>query len=103
MAETSLTDIDGRPAYGGTFRMGDDNAYPEEAPIHTVTISGFWIDEYAVTNAGFAAFVADPTSLCRLTRHWGANLPVSFRRAVRIPVKNTQIADSALYGILLDQ
>ena len=42
---------------GGTFRMGDDNAYPEEAPAHTATVSGFWIDEYVVTNADFAAFV----------------------------------------------
>ena len=32
---------------GGPFRMGDDNAYPEEAPAHTVTVGGFWIDEYA--------------------------------------------------------
>jgi formylglycine-generating enzyme len=43
---------------GGTFRMGDDNAYPEEAPAHKVAVSGFWIDEYLVTNADFAAFVA---------------------------------------------
>jgi formylglycine-generating enzyme required for sulfatase activity len=42
---------------GGTFRMGDDNAYPEESPAHTVAVSGFWIDEYVVTNADFAAFV----------------------------------------------
>src|SRR6516225_10798404 len=42
---------------GGTFRMGDDNAYLEEAPAHTVSVSGFWIDEYVVTNADFAAFV----------------------------------------------
>src|SRR6516162_9333149 len=43
---------------GGTFRMGDDNAYLEEAPAHTVAVSGFWIDEYVVINAEFAAFVA---------------------------------------------
>jgi formylglycine-generating enzyme required for sulfatase activity len=43
---------------GGTFRMGDDNAYPEEAPAYKVAVSGFWIDEYLVTNANFAAFVA---------------------------------------------
>jgi formylglycine-generating enzyme len=42
---------------GGTFQMGDDNAYPEEAPAHPVRVSGFWIDEYPVTNADFAAFV----------------------------------------------
>jgi formylglycine-generating enzyme required for sulfatase activity len=42
---------------GGTFRMGSENAYPEEGPAHTVTVSGFWIDECEVTNAEFAAFV----------------------------------------------
>jgi formylglycine-generating enzyme required for sulfatase activity len=43
---------------GGTFRMGADGSYPEEAPAHAVTVSGFWMDECAVTNAEFAAFVA---------------------------------------------
>jgi formylglycine-generating enzyme required for sulfatase activity len=42
---------------GGTFRMGAENAYPEEAPVRLVTVSGFWMDEYAVTNAEFAAFI----------------------------------------------
>jgi len=37
--------------------MGEDGAYPEEAPAHNVKVCGFWIDEYAVTNADFAAFV----------------------------------------------
>ncbi len=43
---------------GGTFRMGADQFYPEEAPVHTVTISGFWMDAHTVTNADFAAFIA---------------------------------------------
>jgi sulfatase modifying factor 1 len=42
---------------GATFRMGADRSYPEEAPVHAVTVSGFWMDTYAVTNAEFAAFV----------------------------------------------
>ncbi|WP_244627794.1 SUMF1/EgtB/PvdO family nonheme iron enzyme, partial [Microvirga tunisiensis] len=29
---------------GGTFRMGSDQHYPEEAPVHRVTVDGFWID-----------------------------------------------------------
>ena len=29
---------------GGTFVMGSDAHYPEEAPAHPVTVSGFWID-----------------------------------------------------------
>lgn len=42
---------------GGTFRMGSDNHYPEEAPAHPVTVSGFWIDGTQVTNAAFRRFV----------------------------------------------
>jgi len=41
----------------GTFRMGAEHFYPEEAAIHEETVEGFWIDEYEVTNADFAKFV----------------------------------------------
>jgi formylglycine-generating enzyme len=43
---------------GRTFLMGSDARFAEEAPAHRVTISGFWIDTTAVTNADFARFVA---------------------------------------------
>ncbi len=42
---------------GGTFTMGSDHDYPEEAPAHRVTVSEFWMDQYAVTNAQFHDFV----------------------------------------------
>lgn len=42
---------------GGTFRMGSDKHYPEEAPAHNVTVSGFFIDPTPVTNAQFRKFV----------------------------------------------
>jgi len=44
---------------GGTFRMGSGAHYPEEAPVHRVTVDGFWIDRYEVTNRQFAEFAAD--------------------------------------------
>jgi sulfatase modifying factor 1 len=43
---------------GGTFLMGSDQHYPEEAPAHYATVDGFWMDQYAVTNEEFARFVA---------------------------------------------
>jgi formylglycine-generating enzyme required for sulfatase activity len=43
---------------GGTFAMGSERFYPEEAPVRRVRVDGFWIDETPVTNAAFAAFVA---------------------------------------------
>ena len=42
---------------GATFAMGSDRHYPEEAPAHPVTVSGFWIDPRPVTNREFGRFV----------------------------------------------
>jgi formylglycine-generating enzyme required for sulfatase activity len=42
---------------GGAYRMGSTQFYPEEAPVHTVTVAPFAIERHPVTNAQFAAFV----------------------------------------------
>jgi formylglycine-generating enzyme len=42
---------------GSTFRMGSDQHYPEEAPVHRVTVDDFWIDRTPVTNRAFRAFI----------------------------------------------
>ena len=42
----------------GSFRMGSTSFYPEEAPIHTVSVEAFAIERHPVTNAQFAEFVA---------------------------------------------
>lgn len=42
---------------GGTFLMGSEKHYPEEAPVHKVTVDGFWMDAYTVTNEEFHRFV----------------------------------------------
>src|ERR1700761_5590617 len=42
---------------GGTFRMGSNDHYPEEAPVHRAAVDGFWIDRTPVTNRQFKAFV----------------------------------------------
>src|SRR5271170_4869754 len=43
----------------GSFRMGSADFYPEERPVHEVTVDGFWIDRCQVTNDQFARFVAE--------------------------------------------
>src|ERR1700710_3090912 len=55
MGTSSPTDMQWVP--GGTFLMGSDKHYPEEAPAHRVSVGGFWMDTYAVTNSRFAEFV----------------------------------------------
>ena len=42
---------------GGLFRMGSEDFYPEERPVHEVSVDGFWMDHYEVTNEQFAQFV----------------------------------------------
>ena len=42
---------------GGTFSMGSDRHYPEEAPVHRVTVTPFRIDRAPVTTARFRAFI----------------------------------------------
>ncbi|WP_280829265.1 formylglycine-generating enzyme family protein [Mycobacterium sp. OTB74] len=42
---------------GQTTTVGSDDHYPEEAPAHTVTVEGFWMQRHQVTNAQFGAFI----------------------------------------------
>ena len=42
---------------GGTFLMGSAVFYPEERPVHRVTVDGFWMDRHPVTVAEFRRFV----------------------------------------------
>jgi uncharacterized protein (TIGR02145 family) len=42
---------------GGTFQMGSINGQWYVQPVHTVTLSSFWINKYEVTNAEYAQFL----------------------------------------------
>ncbi|TSD99835.1 formylglycine-generating enzyme family protein [Skermania sp. ID1734] len=44
---------------GGTFWMGSEDFYPEERPVHQVTVDGFWIDTHPVTVSQFRRFVRE--------------------------------------------
>ena len=47
---------------GGTFRMGSDRHYPEEAPAHRVRVERFWIDRTPVTNRQFERSCGRPAT-----------------------------------------
>lgn len=55
---------------GGTFRMGSDHHYPEEAPSHRVAVDGCWIDRTPVTNRQFKRFARETghVTFAELTR-----------------------------------
>jgi sulfatase modifying factor 1 len=42
---------------GGTFKMGSADHYPEEAPVHEVTVDGFRMGATTITNRQYTAFV----------------------------------------------
>ena len=42
---------------GGTFLMGSEKFYPEEAPVREVSVGPFAIDKFTVTNREFSRFV----------------------------------------------
>ena len=44
---------------GGDFKMGCEIFYPEEAPVHSVAVDGFWIDSKPVTVREFRHFVRE--------------------------------------------
>ena len=44
---------------GGQFQMGSDRHYPEERPVRSVHVDGFWMDRTPVTNTAFERFVHD--------------------------------------------
>lgn len=44
---------------GGKFMMGCDHHEAEEAPARRVSVSGFWMDRYPVTNDAFRQFVGE--------------------------------------------
>jgi len=41
----------------GEFTMGSDKGEPNEKPVHTVNLDGFWIDQTEVTNKQYQACV----------------------------------------------
>lgn len=61
---------------GGTFKMGvpednTENVYLGEAPNHTVTVAGFWIGKYEITQKQYSSITGTNPSKFK-----GDNLPV---------------------------
>jgi formylglycine-generating enzyme required for sulfatase activity len=56
---------------GGTFRMGTARQVTDEEPVHKVTLKGFYIGKYEVTQAEWKAVMGNNLSLYK-----GDNLPV---------------------------
>jgi formylglycine-generating enzyme required for sulfatase activity len=67
---------------GGEFLMGSESFYPEERPVRSAQVDGFWIDRYQVTNDDFRRFV-DATGYVTL-----AERPIDLRGVAGAPVES---------------
>jgi formylglycine-generating enzyme required for sulfatase activity len=56
---------------GGTFQMGSNSGFDDEKPVHTVTITGFYMGKYEVTQKEWTAIMGSNPSEFK-----GDNLPV---------------------------
>ena len=56
---------------GGTFRMGSENGRDDEKPVHSVTVSDFWMMATEVTQGDYAALMGTNPSKFK-----GDDLPV---------------------------
>ncbi len=56
---------------GGTFSMGSDNTTREERPSHSVTVGGYWIGRFEITQAQFKKIMGKNPSIQK-----GDSLPV---------------------------
>lgn len=55
----TITGVDGISMVlipGGTYTIGSED-FPDARPLHSVSVSAFWMDEHEVTNAQFKMFV----------------------------------------------
>jgi formylglycine-generating enzyme required for sulfatase activity len=55
----------------GPFEMGSEEGDPDEQPVHTVTLDGFYIDTFEVTNAHFRQCVEAGTCQAPTTCDFG--------------------------------
>ena len=56
----------------GEFQMGSANGLPNEKPVHTVELDGYWIAKYPVTVGQFREFIDETSYLTDAERGWGA-------------------------------
>jgi sulfatase modifying factor 1 len=76
---------------GGTFAMGAEGFYAEEAPVRKVGVDGFWIDSHPVTNAEFAVFVQETGYLTRAERAPDAGSLVFVQPPGPVPLRDWRV------------
>ena len=82
---------------GGTFRMGSDHGYSEEAPVHPVRVDSFYMDEKLVTNREFKTFCDSARLPYPENPRWG-DMPNYFLDFPDYPVVNVSLDEASRYA-----
>ncbi len=82
---------------GGTRTMGSENGYPEEKPLHEVTVAPFYMDETPVTNGEFRAYCDAVGRGYPASPNW-EDMPNYFINYPDFPVVNISWGEAAAYA-----
>lgn len=82
---------------GGRLTMGSRDGYPEEAPVHEVTVGAFAMDIHPVTNREYRTF-CDETGRTRPEPPRWPEMPDYFVRYPDHPAVNINYDDAAAYA-----
>lgn len=82
---------------GGTFRMGSQTGYHEEAPVHSVRVTDFYMDQLPVTNREFRAFCDSTGTPYPANPRWD-EMPGYFLDYPDHPVVNVTLEQASAYA-----
>ena len=82
---------------GGSFQMGSESGYPEEKPVHAVTLPDFYMDSRPVTNAEFKTYCDAVGKAYPKDPFWAA-LPQYFLDYPNYPVVCVSWREAVIYA-----
>lgn len=82
---------------GGTFRMGSERGYREEAPVHSVHVSSFYMDIKPVTNGEFRVYCDSTKTPYPANPRW-EEMPDYFISYPEYPVVNVTLDQASAYA-----
>lgn len=81
----------------GEFFMGSESGYSEEKPVHKVSVEGFYMDKYLVTNREYKAYCDETSTTYPADPHW-KEVSGYFKNYPDYPVVNVSWDQAVVYA-----